>query len=503
MANEKMHTLVIGDTAYDVYDDEAARADVAMKKMPSLTSGADLNSITAVGYYLKDSAVRVENGVNTARAKILCFNAPGTIYGLVQVWFDTTNNVLYFRTKNTPSTGWSEWVRMAEHADVDALMHGDADIIQPTNALPSDANQVYALWDNLMATVKMRRVYTSGTDTVPYITKQVLGTVSGYDYPVYTVDFAPVSLNTSYLYTDTDEIFTRKRVLIIASIHGDEPVPALATFECFKHLLTSKHGFEDLKQYVFDVIPVGNPWGYSHSLSDASGAIVSAFNLYKGGSLPEGYSIVTNPSDAWRGIRYNEAGYDINRDFADSEYTDSGISYGFKTLEAQYIKSLMENDYEFIVDFHMGGGTGNIQPFTDVCVFSQINAKPTNASTEEYAELKNNLLSLIAKCGSALDNRLHKYLGMTDSNRGFYPWNALGASNGTVTNYFAGSTRNTEQEHLVKAGITTELSEWCKLYAVPGGGENPERWNPTTHLIGANYIARLLDAVASTDIKAW
>jgi len=93
------------------------------------------------------------------------------------------------------------------------------------------------------------------------------------------------------------------RVLINAAIHGNEPAAAEAAARLVEDLSSSP---EKYKNSAIDVIPLVNPWGWVHDL------------------------------------RYNQAGIDINRDFAT-----------FNAREAEIIKSFIDDKaYDLMVDLH-------------------------------------------------------------------------------------------------------------------------------------------------------
>lgn len=95
----------------------------------------------------------------------------------------------------------------------------------------------------------------------------------------------------------------RYRVLINAAIHGNEPASAGAAAWLVENLAESPEKFKDA---AIDVVPIVNPWGWVHD------------------------------------IRYNQAGIDINRDFAT-----------FNAREAEILKQFLKDKaYDLMVDLH-------------------------------------------------------------------------------------------------------------------------------------------------------
>jgi hypothetical protein len=93
------------------------------------------------------------------------------------------------------------------------------------------------------------------------------------------------------------------RVLISAAIHGNEPASAEMAARFVEELSESPEKYKDA---AIDIVPIVNPWGWVHD------------------------------------IRYNQAGIDINRDFAT-----------FNAREANIIKQLLQGtSYDLMVDLH-------------------------------------------------------------------------------------------------------------------------------------------------------
>jgi hypothetical protein len=95
----------------------------------------------------------------------------------------------------------------------------------------------------------------------------------------------------------------RYRVLISAAIHGNEPASAEAAVRFVEDLTGSPEKYSNL---AIDIVPIVNPWGWVHD------------------------------------IRYNQAGIDINRDFAT-----------FNAQESNIIKQFLQNtSYDLMMDLH-------------------------------------------------------------------------------------------------------------------------------------------------------
>jgi hypothetical protein len=93
------------------------------------------------------------------------------------------------------------------------------------------------------------------------------------------------------------------KVLLNAAIHGNEPASAETAARFVEELSKLPEKYKDA---AIDIVPVVNPWGWVHD------------------------------------IRYNQAGIDINRDFAT-----------FNAREANIIKQLLQGtSYDLMIDLH-------------------------------------------------------------------------------------------------------------------------------------------------------
>ncbi len=119
-----------------------------------------------------------------------------------------------------------------------------------------------------------------------------IGRVSypGFEAPLWRISFRP---------DDT----VKYKILFSAGIHGNEPAGAECALRFVESLAIAPGPYEDI---AFDIIPLVNPWGWIHD------------------------------------IRFNQAGMDINRDFAT-----------FNSQEAKIIKQIMGADqYAMMFDLH-------------------------------------------------------------------------------------------------------------------------------------------------------
>jgi len=115
--------------------------------------------------------------------------------------------------------------------------------------IESDCNVIYDIYDDLAHRFPQ------------YVTKTKMGEVSGYDFNRYCFRNFPLE-NTS------DFPVRPFKLCIVTSIHGYEQGCAWTAAQFFRLMLENPDdptlGFLR-RNVVFEVIPVANPWGFSHN----------------------------------------------------------------------------------------------------------------------------------------------------------------------------------------------------------------------------------------------
>lgn len=210
-------------------------------------------------------------------------------------------------------------------------------IILQTESLPYNATLYHQKWDEIL----------NGAE----VSRHLLGNVNGdVNLPIYAYEIHTQRswVNQSYgfiTYNGSNALYPRKKVLIIAGIHGNEKCTPMDVLALAKELISGS--MMDIgAMYDWYIIPLVNPWGYSHARLDSNGNV-----LY--GNTGTTASIVDCTWQYNAGIRTNETGMDINRDFSDNTYVDGQKTYGWQTPEAQIIKSYMlANKWDIFIDCH-------------------------------------------------------------------------------------------------------------------------------------------------------
>lgn len=134
------------------------------------------------------------------------------------------------------------------------------------------------------------------TETVSSSEQLVMDTIGEVSYGVYRAPIWVISLDSH----PEPEAY---RVLICGGVHGNEPAGVEIMVQMIEALAENP---ETYKGIAFDIIPLVNPWGWSHD------------------------------------IRFNREGLDVNRDFSSFNSQESVIIRGF----------IADKQYDLIIDCH-------------------------------------------------------------------------------------------------------------------------------------------------------
>ncbi|MGB5746457.1 MAG: DUF2817 domain-containing protein [Desulfobacterales bacterium] len=127
-----------------------------------------------------------------------------------------------------------------------------------------------------------QRLQTAVTSS-RHLTLEEIGRVSypGFQAPLWRIWFRPDGA-------------VKYKVLFSAGIHGNEPAGVECTLRFVEAIARKPENYKDI---AFDIIPLVNPWGWTHD------------------------------------IRFNQAGIDINRDFATLNSQEAKIYAAHRTAE--------------------------------------------------------------------------------------------------------------------------------------------------------------------------
>lgn len=298
------------------------------------------------------------------------------------------------------------------------------------------ASDVYAAFDAIEAGAGNRMSHSAISDNIDDNTP----------IRAYVVDVSPKRINFDFE-LENEPFYSKPKVLITATIHGNERGNVLFLIDFVKNLLYNNLYSEIAAQYEWHIIPIVNIWGYNHTMLDGTtGDIV----WYYVASQHTSVNIIPNTSEYRGGVRANADGVDINRDFSDVE--------GFQSAEARAVR-----DYFLALD--------GLIATIDLHQWWTVNTLPTVVGISSMVPDKEGLYDKYYRCWSkmsagakdaedrirdAIDNYYTKYQMV-------FLW---GSSEATATSrsrtargYFAGVSGNTlHVDHAVPFSSTFESS---------------------------------------------
>ncbi len=332
--------------------------------------------------------------------------------------------------------------------------------------MPLNAEEYHKTWDDLVDEEMVDRT--------------LLGYPSNGDenYPVYLYH---MDINESYVdehYNVQDgELYERPKILVTSGFHGAEKAAPVFLNNLIHDMKEDPEFAEIAVKFEWDIIPLVNPWGYSHSMLK-NGVLQNGFEH---DSL-SGYDIVEN-GEYNQGIRLNADGLDINRDWYDS-------AGGCPSEEAKLVREVFVNgDYDIVLDLHE---TQNDK----ACGFASMQMKPDYMSEKEYEADSAAFYEAVSQAGIVTDKLINKLYGLDEDHQATYPWD--GSDHATFRNYTAGYTnggeRKIDHNNKPKYSICVEVSIYCGDYA----GDSAESFNEASNTYGntfLHYFVKQLDGL--------
>jgi len=231
------------------------------------------------------------------------------------------------------------------------------------------------------------------TDYLPSEVATITLTSASYKFAIYAW-----TQDNDYLgiWARDNRLYQKPKALITAGIHGCERAMPVVAWDFARHLATDRE-YQTLRD-TFDwyFIPLCNPWGFGHTaiLTSTIGDTKPTYGITSyTKDTAEDYTVEDNTSTMHYGIRRNLAGYDCNRDFYDEDYVYSGLTYGFKTQEAQLIKSTIDRltadgvDFAFAIDCHQ----------------AQCSETASTTGADDVGEMVNNVSAFLSVSYEATD----------------------------------------------------------------------------------------------------
>lgn len=369
-----------------------------------------------------------------------------------------------------------EW-GFAEEGNLGALR------VYPNEEFPIDALAYHAQYDALVNAGIAHR-------SEPFY----LSWDSAREYPIYTYHISPNEdwMTSGYAHNQNNDgsnpLYKRKKIFITSGLHGNERGTPNFLFEFFAKGLASEQTAKTLGSFDWVLIPLVNPWGYSNSFLNRSGAQVHENPTYPGGGeLPSGYSVANNKSGYNAGIRRNREMIDINRDFSDAQYTSGGDTLGFVTEEARYVRdTFIAESPDMGFDLHQSG-TDTSPGF---CSFGLVS--PQVLPADEFAVLKTQLYTVIDQGNRLCDAAIQSFYDLPYGHQFSHVWN--GTTSHTLRNYMSGYSSSgvgnaDYKDKAVKYSFCIETDRRCSEL----GGNS---WNgEQSKIFGSTYVNAILCTV--------
>ena len=323
--------------------------------------------------------------------------------------------------------------------------------------IPLDAKAYHETWDDMV---------NDG-----WVDRTLLGYPSNGDeaYPVYMYH---MNVNTDYVDPHynavSGELYERPKILITSGFHGAEKASPVFLRNVIHDMMSDPELAAIAVRYEWDIIPLVNPWGYSHSMLKGG----KATNGFEKNSF-RGYEIVEN-GEYNQGIRLNADALDCNRDWHDGEG-------GCPSEEAKLVRDVLNSgEYELVFDMHE---TQN----TSACGFISVGKKSSDMSSEEYEERCNKVYTATAEAGIMTDYVVSDLFDVDEKDQTTYPWD--GTPNATFRNYASGYTdegsRTINVKHVPKYSICLEVSIYCPQFS---RGEADVEFNRASNTYGNTFV---------------
>lgn len=372
-------------------------------------------------------------------------------------------------------------------------------IYMQTYTVPYNATTYHAMWDSLVDGSAVRRI--------------LLGKVDNSDnYPIYAyeIHIQRNCLNENHNeihYDGTNALYPRKKILIFAGQHGNEKCTPMDVFVLARELV--KGGLQDIGS-MFDwyIIPIVNPWGYSHVHLDENGKIIYRYS----GTVA---STVDATASLNAGIRENGSGMDTNRDFSDNTYVDDGVTYGWQTQETQIIKPyIMANKWDIFLDCHQNNRDKSTSMSTYCGAYCGISWE-TSADSDYNAKINKAYLTIDRACRNTNKN-LSEYFRRTHQYQWIVLWQRTPCDSGSVdlgtaVNYMGGiptgSYGNTAHSDIAAdVSFTLETPELAWTYSQLSNQTNTPSvswYNPIACTCSTTALCELIKSIVNSYALAY
>ena len=268
-----------------------------------------------------------------------------------------------------------------------------------TTAMPATAAAFNALWDKFVTDGLAVRTTIASPNNKPV-----------YQYHIAPYNKIATNPNNTAAFTIADNnYFSKKKILVLAGLHGNEKQTPLWVYEFFNRILYNDDYAAYRSAFDWYVVPLVNPTGY----------------------------------DANTRNNYNDV--NINRDFARKTQA-----------ETQALCSLIDNgDFDFLIDAHqLSGGSGNSSTSPLVCGAFIPCVNMTDATLTD-------LCTRYTKGGAKADAALCKYFNK-EFMQTTYVWPSYQAAQGDLQSH----------EYAFQKGVINSCSFEFTQYAYVYSGSN-------------------------------
>lgn len=366
-------------------------------------------------------------------------------------------------------------------------------IVIQNHLVPYDALTYHAQWDSIVDGKVVKRTLLGNAD-------------NNADYPIYAYEIHTQRNSMTYNYQNVYYSggalpYPRKKVLIFAGTHGNEKCTPMDVLALAKELVSGS--LKDVGT-MFDwyIVPLTNPWGYSHVNLDSEGHII-----YRYGTVAE---TVPARVDLNAGVRTNSAGMDINRDFSDVTFVSGGVTYGFQTSEAQILRTyILANKWDVFIDVHQNNQDKQASNYPGANAFAGVGFKTSTDS--DYLKSLYKMYDAIEVACKNTNSKLSDYFRRGSDAQPFVVWMRRSCDDASVDlgiacNYLSGFPTGTHgntlhQDIAAEVPITIETSELAWTYSQLSNQTNTPSvswYNPIACTCSTNALCELVKSIADS-----
>ncbi len=332
--------------------------------------------------------------------------------------------------------------------------------------IPLNALDYYELWDEMVNKGWLKKILLG------YPLK------GRSDYPVCLYHMEPYR---DYLDKDykrvSGKLYKRPKILVTSGMHGSEKAAAVFLRNLIEDMLTDPELAAIAVRYEWDIIPLVNPWGYSHS-------ILIDGKIHNGQFLDslEGYDVtVVDNGEYNQGVRVNSQWQDINRSWHDGEG-------GCPSEEAKILRDVfVKGGYDMVIDMHQS--KKNV-----ACGFVSMGNRPDGMEEAEYEENRAKVFRAVVQAGIETDRLVKQYYGLDSIEQTAFPWEGHEGENfrNYAAGYSAGGERRIGHNNPARYSLCMETSMYCEAVSGDDSGiKFNEKANTYGNTFVHNFIKRL------------